>query len=291
VKADTDDGWYKVANTLSLQECSVYMSANEWRVYNTIKHFTFSYRKTLDWIAASQYEEKTGILAKKISEIKKRLIDRKILITDGRKIGINTIVSDWEEKPITPKQGYSTLPLNRDQSTPKQEPITPKQGKKYPQIGVHNKKDNSTKENITKDMSTKRIVKPQSFKAFFKTYPIHRKGGSDASAWKAWKSEKLTADDALLATQWLTHAAKQNPDWRPEANGQFIYGIVKFIRERIWLTPIQQPHINWKQTKQDTNAQNAQDIQDWINGDDSISFMRSVDPTIIEGEVLNNDPF
>ncbi len=101
------------------------------------------------------------------------------------------------------------------------------------------KQENNNKPKDIKDMSTKRISKPQSFKDFFTAYPIHRKGGSDSSAWKAWKSEKLTADDALLAIDWLIKSASQNPDWLPAANGQFVYGITKFIRERIWLTPAQ----------------------------------------------------
>ena len=148
VKADTDDGWYKIANALSLKLCSVDMSQSEWKVFNAVKHSTFSYRKSMDWIAASQFEEMTGIAANKISEIKTRLVNRKILKADGRKVGINTVVSEWLVKPITPKQGYKQLPPNRVKITPKQDSITPKQGKKHPQAGVHNKKDNITQERI-----------------------------------------------------------------------------------------------------------------------------------------------
>lgn len=76
------------------------------------------------------------------------------------------------------------------------------------------------------------------FNAFFKAYPAHRKGGSDAAAWKAWKAEKLTDDDCLLAVSWLKNAAAVEPSWGFSANGQFVIGITRFIRERHWLTPL-----------------------------------------------------
>lgn len=145
VKADLDDGWYKIANTLSLKLCSVDMNSREWKIFNAVKHLTLGYKKSTDWISASQFEELTGIAAKKISEIKNRLIERQILISDGRKIGINFVVSEWLDKNSTSK----SIPLNRGKNTPKQEPKTPKQGKKHPQIGGHHKKDKHTQERIT----------------------------------------------------------------------------------------------------------------------------------------------
>ncbi|WP_088211115.1 helix-turn-helix domain-containing protein [Shewanella sp. Shew256] len=82
------------------------------------------------------------------------------------------------------------------------------------------------------------------FNAFFKAYPAHRKGGSDAAAWKAWKSEKLTDDDCVLAVTWLKNAVEVDPSWGFSANGQFVLGIIKFIRERHWLTPLPKPAVH-----------------------------------------------
>ena len=76
------------------------------------------------------------------------------------------------------------------------------------------------------------------FNAFFKAYPLHRKGGTDAAAWKAWKSEKLTDDDCVLAVTWLKNAMALDPSWGFAAEGKFVLGITKFIRERHWLTPL-----------------------------------------------------
>ncbi|QYX66649.1 helix-turn-helix domain-containing protein [Shewanella putrefaciens] len=79
------------------------------------------------------------------------------------------------------------------------------------------------------------------FNAFFKAYPAHRKGGSDSAAWKAWKAEKLTDADCVLAVSWLKDAAALDTSWGFSANGQFVLGITKFIRERHWLTPLPRP--------------------------------------------------
>jgi phage replication O-like protein O len=161
VKADTDEGWFKVATTLARSECSVDMSAQEWKLYNVVKLKTYGYRKSFDWISASQIEEETskradgtkckGIKANKVSEIKKRLVERNILKLNGREIGVNTVVSEWLEKPITPKKAAKKLPLSENTFTPISEKITPIQGKNYPRTGVHNKKDNNNKI-ITKDI-------------------------------------------------------------------------------------------------------------------------------------------
>ena len=88
----------------------------------------------------------------------------------------------------------------------------------------------------------KRQTKPAAFKALFAAYPKHRKGGTDTTAWSKWKSERLTEQDAQEALNWLKLAAQTNPDWETDAGGCYVYGITKFIRERMWLTPIPQPN-------------------------------------------------
>lgn len=88
----------------------------------------------------------------------------------------------------------------------------------------------------------KRTVKTDTFKQFFAQYPDHRKGGTDAYAWKKWKDEKLTEDDAELALAWMLKA-NSIPGWR---ESKYRLGIAKFIENRIWLTPVeaQQNEIN-----------------------------------------------
>jgi phage replication O-like protein O len=169
VKADTEEGWYKVSTTLAKAECCVKMSPYEWMLYTVVKTKTYGFRKSFDWIAASQFEEETstlpdgtkipGIPLNKVSEIKSRLLARKILISDGRKIGINTLVSEWIFRPIPTTKAPKKLPLEQIKTTPSKVKTTLSTGKNYPLNGVHNKKDNNNKI-ITKELVRQPDVNP-----------------------------------------------------------------------------------------------------------------------------------
>ena len=83
-----------------------------------------------------------------------------------------------------------------------------------------------------------RSKKPGFIREIFNQYPAHRRGGTDSQFWKAWTQEKLTENDALKIRDWLSQAAQSDPQWGTFANGQFVFGLTRFIRERLWLTPI-----------------------------------------------------
>lgn len=110
-------------------------------------------------------------------------------------------------------------------------------------------------------------VKPRnkksiSFKQFFAKYPAYRKGGTDAHAWKAWQSEKLTDADADAAIHWLFIAEENSTCWQANASDGYALGITKFIRQRQWLTPVP--------TKQGNNnyIANTDELNDtsWADG-------------------------
>ncbi len=249
VVADASNGFIKLADTLMLQLCRTDLSSRESRILNAVIAKTVKYHKAVDWIANVQLAEMTGVTENHISEVKSALIERKILIKEGRKIGINPVVSEWLEKPKAPKTPKSGNTQNRVEKTPKSGSGYPKSGKKLPETGAHNRKTINTIEenNICTQQPAaakpaKRVTKPQAFRDFFEAYPDHRKGGTDQSAWNAWKSEKLTPEDALAAIAWLTAAGRSQPDtWARQAQGQYCLGIVNFIRSRHWKTPVPAP--------------------------------------------------
>ena len=107
---------------------------------------------------------------------------------------------------------------------------------------------------------SKRRKKPGYIREIFDRYPAHRRGGTDQLLWKTWKQENLTEDDATKLLDWLTRAAQSDPQWGTDANGQFVNGIIKFIRERKWLTPIPVAR---------TNNQNRPNEPDFHSGDTS----------------------
>jgi phage replication O-like protein O len=150
VKADTDNGYYRVANELGLALCKVQLSDRESRIIQAIMVKTFGWQKSTDWICNDQLSELTNIGITHISNIKKTLKDRNIMIVDGRKVGINPIVSDW----ILLKKDQNKNNLDRLNKTPKQVSRTPKQVKEVTQTGAHKRKTLTTKDTITKDTSS-----------------------------------------------------------------------------------------------------------------------------------------
>ena len=97
-----------------------------------------------------------------------------------------------------------------------------------------NKSDQSKQIAIVTDKKPARAKKPESWKAFFKAYPDNKKGGVDTSAWKAAKSEGLGEDDFIQMLDDVIQRGRAMPSWR----NTYAQGVVKYIRERIWLTPI-----------------------------------------------------
>ena len=158
VKADTDNGYYRVANELGLALCKVHLSDRESRLVHAVMMKTFGFNKSMDWICNGQLNDITGIKQTHISDIKKGLVARCILLVDGKRIGLNPVISEWifsKNATTTPKEGSNKPPLKRVVTTPKEGKPTPKEGKKTPRTGNHNKQDTITKDTITKDNITK----------------------------------------------------------------------------------------------------------------------------------------
>jgi phage replication O-like protein O len=269
VKADIDNGYYRVANEIGIALCKTHLNDSEGRIVHTVMLKTFGWNKPLDWICYEQISELTGISVDNISKIKKRLVQRNILIVQGKKTGVNPVISEWHFKSIqtqnkTKKVSLSE-PLNKSIQT-----LAPIQTHINSSLSEPiQKKDTITKDTITKDIIEKptstRIIKPEQFKKFFKQYPSHRKGGTDAQAWKVWKSENIGEAEAQKVIDWLTLAAQQDPDWQTEAQGQYVLGITKFLRDKKWLTPIPQAKNNvTRNNAQSVNEHNSQVMGDWL---------------------------
>ena len=264
VKADLDNGYYRVANELALALCKIKLSDRESRVLHAVMLKTYGFNKAVDWVCNEQLSELTEIKLNHISEVKNSLLKRNILLKDGRKIGVNPFISQWLSK--------NEKTLNRVFKTLVQGNENPKQGITKPCLRAYNKQDTITKDKtniiVSKSSSeqpaSKRKLKPELFKTFFDSYPSHRKGGTNAQAWKVWKSENLTEQDAELATIWLLQAAQSEPSWGILAGGQYVFGITKFIRERIWLTPVpetkNQTIDEWEYVRNDTSWASNLDI-------------------------------
>ena len=159
VTARIEDGFVRVANDLITKICQTDLNGRESRILNAIIIKTYGFNKSMDWVSSQQLSELTGIAENHICTIKKGLIDRCILITEGRKTGVNPVISEWLEKsPIKqvktkniPKTGLKKTPENGTQTSRKRDSNLPKLGVISPENGIHKRQDNTTKDNTTKD--------------------------------------------------------------------------------------------------------------------------------------------
>ncbi len=150
VKADIEDGYDRIAHKLTdtLANPPVKLSGREFQIINAIVGKTFRWHKKTDWINNVQLSELTGISQSHISEIKNTLIEKAVLLLDGRNIGVNPIVSEWGK--TYPKTGKSKLTQKRVKTYPKTGNDLPENGEKLTQKRVTQKKETITKERTNK---------------------------------------------------------------------------------------------------------------------------------------------
>lgn len=100
VKADLDDGYLRLSNTLVDALCRTKLSDRESRVVFAVIRRTYGYGKATDWVCLEQLADMTGITTSNICHAIKSLTERDIIIKDGRKVGVNPIVSAWQDKKL-----------------------------------------------------------------------------------------------------------------------------------------------------------------------------------------------
>lgn len=98
VKASLEDGFIRIANTLVDALSRTKLSDRESRVLFAVIRRTYGYSKAIDWVCLDQLSEATGISTSNICHAIKSLTNRNILIKDGRKLGVNTTISEWGNK-------------------------------------------------------------------------------------------------------------------------------------------------------------------------------------------------
>ncbi|MCL1124213.1 hypothetical protein [Shewanella surugensis] len=200
-----------------------------------------------EWLQSQSPNCRKDKLSRILKELQLANYLQKQLVRDEKGHIVDT---DWLVYPTAITQiiteGRKTRPTGKPNvgksATIKETSLENKQKKKkkHLNITVPNAENFDSNSKPDKASGKKRNTKPQAFKDLFAVYPAHRKGGTDTSAWNAWKDEKLTDQDAEQAIHWLTQS---DPSvWGTNANGQFALGITKFIRGQMWHTPIQLPN-------------------------------------------------
>ena len=227
------------------------------------------------WLSKSKATEEMPLLTEKTDTIKRHLsVLERLGLIERRVINKTKLFIRITEKGKEWNRDYK--PEGREKNPPKVGKNFPQGGEKFPPYQyTNNQIDNNTTvhktdspvsdQPKTEQKSTKRNVKSKAFKEFFAAYPDHRKGGTDQSAWAAWKSENLTDEHALEAIAWLDQASTLDPEtWGKESGGQFAHGITKFIRTKIWKTPLPKPKSSFRRSGLDWDDKTWADEMDKV---------------------------
>lgn len=122
--ADTDDGFMRVANELTDSLLKADLTARQLKIMLAIMRKTYGFNKSMDRLTNTQIAEMTGIHHTHICAAKRQLINRKFLVADGVRIGVNKVVSQWiSQDSLTlanaanktlakPANGYKPIQLN-----------------------------------------------------------------------------------------------------------------------------------------------------------------------------------
>ncbi|MFM5187434.1 replication protein [Aeromonas caviae] len=125
--AELEKGFLRLASELvdEIAHARYDISKLEFRILMVVSRKTYGFNKKLDWISGAQFAEATGMTENKARDVVRALVERKILLKEGRKIGWNTAISEWQIKQPqnrvnNPKIGSLNNPKTGLRTTPKQ---------------------------------------------------------------------------------------------------------------------------------------------------------------------------
>ena len=123
--ADCADGYTRIANELLEAVLSAELTARQLKIVMAVIRKTYGFNKKSDRITNTQIADITGIHHTHVCKAKNELLERKILITNGREIGVNKVVSEWKNEisqnsKTLAKSANKTLAKSAKQSVPSQ---------------------------------------------------------------------------------------------------------------------------------------------------------------------------
>ncbi|HBO23550.1 MAG TPA: DNA replication protein [Providencia sp.] len=96
--ADLDNGYTRIADEILEYTMASGLSETELCIIMAVWRKTYGFNKKVDWISNEQLETMIRKHLTHCSTAKNLLINKKVLIQQGRKVGINTNLSEWETK-------------------------------------------------------------------------------------------------------------------------------------------------------------------------------------------------
>lgn len=96
--AQLEDGYLRLANELLDATMCSGLPETELCILMAVWRKTYGYSKKTDWISNEQLEAMIDKHYTHCSAAKSNLVRKKVLIQEGRKIGMNTNISEWQTK-------------------------------------------------------------------------------------------------------------------------------------------------------------------------------------------------
>lgn len=96
--AQLEDGFSRLANDLLDATMCSGLPETELCILMAVWRKTYGFSKKMDWISNEQLQEMIGKHLTHCSTAKNNLVRKKVLIQEGRKVGMNTNVSEWQTK-------------------------------------------------------------------------------------------------------------------------------------------------------------------------------------------------
>ncbi len=123
--ADCDDGYTRLANELLDALIEADLTKHQYKVALAVIRKTYGFNKSLDRITNSQIAELANIPETRVSTAKNQLLDMGIIVTSGRKIGPNKVLSEWsanlpQNGESFPESGKESFPETGKEPSPKQ---------------------------------------------------------------------------------------------------------------------------------------------------------------------------
>jgi phage replication O-like protein O len=84
------------------------LSPREHRYLWALLLKTYRYQKEMDWIADTQIAVMTGMARPHVNDAKQKLLNRRIIIRDGKRIGPNKNIGEWD----VPKSVHVPVPVH-----------------------------------------------------------------------------------------------------------------------------------------------------------------------------------
>ncbi|HFK5636362.1 TPA: replication protein [Enterobacter hormaechei subsp. hoffmannii] len=96
--AQLEDGFTRIANELLDAVMASGLSETELCVVLAVWRKTYGYNKKMDWVSNDQLEQMIAKHHTHCSTAKNQLVAKKVLVQEGRSVGMNTSIIEWKTK-------------------------------------------------------------------------------------------------------------------------------------------------------------------------------------------------